>query len=298
MASGVYVITNKKNGKVYIGSTNDFERRWGEHKDALCKGVHGNGHLQGAWDIYGEIMFEFGILEYLDNFEELPLAEQFWMDLYREGDKELYNIALTTDCPMRGRKMSEESRRKMSKSQKGKIVSKETRRKLSEAMKGKPGTNLGKKFSEEHKRKMSEAQKGRKHSKETRRKMSAAAQNCSEETRRRRSEAHKGKKHSEETRRKMSESHKGRPGAMLGRKCGPLSKEHRRKISNTLMGHSVSDEARRRISEGHRGKKHSEEHKRKIAESNKGGKRTEEQRRRMSDAQKLRRAKERNDDKD
>lgn len=223
MASGIYAIINKKNGKVYIGSTNDFDRRWREHRNDLCKGNHNNSHLQGSWNKCGETMFKFGILEYVDNLEDLVKAEQFWMDIYREEGKELYNFGLAADNPWRGCK----------------------------------------------------------HTKESKQRMSAIAQNCSEETRRRRSEAHKGKKPSKETRQRMSKSHKGQPGAMLGRKCGPLSEEHKHKISNTLMGHPVSDESRRKIAEGHRGEK-----------------RTEEQRRRMSDAQKVRRAKERNDDKD
>ena len=32
MMVGIYKITNKLNGKVYIGQSNDIERRWAEHK--------------------------------------------------------------------------------------------------------------------------------------------------------------------------------------------------------------------------------------------------------------------------
>jgi hypothetical protein len=67
--------------------------------------------------------------------------------------------------------ISEETRHKMSESQKGKKRSEETKNKMREV-------KLGKVFSEEHKRKMSEWQKGKKrqpHSEETKRKMSEAA---------------------------------------------------------------------------------------------------------------------------
>jgi len=32
MISGIYKITNKVNGKVYIGQSVDIERRWKEHR--------------------------------------------------------------------------------------------------------------------------------------------------------------------------------------------------------------------------------------------------------------------------
>ena len=81
--SGIYTITNANNGKVYIGCTGRFERRWYEHKQALLLGSHCNVHLQYSWNKYGQDAFEFGILEYLDNLEELPLAEQFWCGVYQ-----------------------------------------------------------------------------------------------------------------------------------------------------------------------------------------------------------------------
>ena len=75
--------------------------------------------------------------------------------------------------PMEGKKHSEETRKKMSKAQKGRVQTEETRKKISKA-------NKGKLLLEETIRKISEAAKDRKHSEETRMKMS---------------EAHKGKKH-------------------------------------------------------------------------------------------------------
>ena len=88
-----------------------------------------------------------------------------------------------------------------SKALKGKKFSEEARRKMAEAKKGKPSPNKGKKMSEESKKKNSEAHKGKK---------------ASEESKRKNSEAHKGKpsgnrgKHfSEETKKKLSEARKG-----------------------------------------------------------------------------------------
>ena len=88
-----------------------------------------------------------------------------------------------------------------SKAMKGKKCSEETRRKMSNAKKGKPGPNKGRKMSEESKKKNMEAHKGKK---------------ASEESKRKNSEAHKGKpsgnrgKHfSEGTKKKLSEARKG-----------------------------------------------------------------------------------------
>ena len=57
---------------------------------------------------------------------------------------------------------------------KGKKFSEEARRKMAEAKKGKPSPRKGKKLSGETKKKLSESHKGKKMSAETRRKMSAA----------------------------------------------------------------------------------------------------------------------------
>lgn len=61
----------------------------------------------------------------------------------------------------KGKKMSEEQKKKISETQKVKKGSEEARRKMSERMKGKNHPFYGKHHSEETRRKMSEAQKGR-----------------------------------------------------------------------------------------------------------------------------------------
>jgi len=113
MFAGIYAISNTINNKIYIGSTNDLERRWCEHQHALRQNKHGNCHLQSSWDKHGEKAFEFIVLECLDDLDELVKAEQFWMDFYREGGKELYNFGMAADNPMRGRTHTEEAKRKM-----------------------------------------------------------------------------------------------------------------------------------------------------------------------------------------
>ena len=76
--------------------------------------------------------FEFGVLEYLDGPEEPHLAEQFWMDIYREEGKSLYNLGLVARNPTLGIHHTEETRRRMSEANKGRRHTEETRRKMSE----------------------------------------------------------------------------------------------------------------------------------------------------------------------
>lgn len=50
--AGIYQIRNIVNGKVYIGSAVNIERRWGMHKNRLKAGQHRNIHLQRAGQVW------------------------------------------------------------------------------------------------------------------------------------------------------------------------------------------------------------------------------------------------------
>jgi len=80
-----------------------------------------------------------------------------------------------------GKKHTEKTKKKMSKSATGRKHTKETKKKLSEAKKGENHPNFGKSLSEETRKKISEANKGKpgswtgkKHTEETKKKMSIA----------------------------------------------------------------------------------------------------------------------------
>lgn len=113
--------------------------------------------------------------------------------------------------------------------------SEDTRRKISESEKGKKNHNYGKNLSEETKRKISKAMKGKKMSEDSRKKLSESRKGMviSSETCRKISESHKGKHHSEDSKIKMSESHKGKKYTRYSKH---LSEEHRRKLSESQKG--------------------------------------------------------------
>lgn len=69
MKKAIYKITNKINGKIYIGQTIHPQRRWIEHKQ---KARHSQDkypiHL--AIEKYGENNFTFEIIEWTENYDE------------------------------------------------------------------------------------------------------------------------------------------------------------------------------------------------------------------------------------
>jgi group I intron endonuclease len=111
-----------------------------------------------------------------------------------------------------------------------------------------------------------EGQTGLVHSKETRLKLSAITKAQLAKN----GHPMKGKKHSAESVAKMSESRRGQPSAKKGKKCGPLSDEHKRKISDGNKGKVFSIERRTRISESQKGKNYSEETIQRLRDSHTG----------------------------
>lgn len=97
--SGVYQIKCTSDGKFYIGSAVDVHDRCEHHQSGLRRGDHPNGHLQAAWNKYGEENFEFTALE-LTNRSNLLNAEQGWLDKTKSFKSEIgFNIFNTSGSP-------------------------------------------------------------------------------------------------------------------------------------------------------------------------------------------------------
>lgn len=72
---GIYKITNKFNGKTYIGQSNDIERRFKEHQQ---KGESSRIPLDIAIQKYGKDNFTYEIIEEC-SLEELNQREEYWI---------------------------------------------------------------------------------------------------------------------------------------------------------------------------------------------------------------------------
>jgi len=161
----IYIIQNMVSNKVYVGQTmGKLSDRWGKHKNALNRGVHGNSHLQSAWIKYGAQSFEFALLETYATHDQINEAECFYLEYFRSLGVDLYNIRAggshgthsketreklrvarlkqtppdaTARANMRaaqlGRKLSEATLAKL----RGRVVSEETKAKLRAAGMGK-----------------------------------------------------------------------------------------------------------------------------------------------------------------
>lgn len=53
MITGIYIIKNILNNKIYVGSTIDIKKRWRDHKWHLKENKHHNSHLQASYNKYG-----------------------------------------------------------------------------------------------------------------------------------------------------------------------------------------------------------------------------------------------------
>lgn len=103
---GVYTITNKINGKMYVGSTKRaFRVRWRKHLNALNKNIHHSSKLQNAVNKYGINVFIFEILE-ITEISHTESLERFWLNIL-DTVKNGYNVSYSTIGGCLGCKMSE-----------------------------------------------------------------------------------------------------------------------------------------------------------------------------------------------
>ena len=72
----IYSIRNNINGKLYIGSAIGHYRRKAQHFYLLRRGLHWNKHLQSSYNKYGESIFEFIVIEFIENIEDLQKKEE------------------------------------------------------------------------------------------------------------------------------------------------------------------------------------------------------------------------------
>lgn len=299
----------------YIGSTKtSFNKRWSEHIRDLNKGKHHCAYFQRAWTKYGQLDFEFLILDILEK-EDCIRYEQIYFDTIDHNL--LYNALYIAGAPPKNCKkrmpdkdpvLAKKNRsfaqfERSRKMREGLIpgISDETRQKMSQS-------RIGRKHTEESKKRMTEAQTGRVQSDETKKKLSELAKSnqdrvdklrtvqksnigreISKETREKIAKANFGKHHSDESKDKISKANTGKLKSEKAKeamsiaqtkRCSNPEEIERRRKSSTGKVHT--EEQRRKQSIARIGKTHSEESKRKMSEANTGKSKTDEHKAKLS----------------
>jgi group I intron endonuclease len=105
--------------KAYIGSTVRPDRRWlKEHLPALKRNRHENKELQQAFNELGEEEFYYLTIEAVDDVDNLPKREEFYIRELKENGA-AFNLTISGTPGMRGKKLSAETRHRQSLAKRG-----------------------------------------------------------------------------------------------------------------------------------------------------------------------------------
>ena len=89
----IYKITNKINGKIYIGQTvNTLNHRWNQHIRETFS-IKKRTYFHNAIAKYGVDAFIVEVIEEVDTVEKMNEREVYWISFYQSNDKRYgYNI--------------------------------------------------------------------------------------------------------------------------------------------------------------------------------------------------------------
>ena len=143
---GVYQITDLLNSKVYIGQSDDIERRIRSHFRSLLNNrkIKSNPYFQHSFNKHKMHNFSWRILELCDVIK-LNTREQYWMDKKKAYIRKYgYNIAKYAEASHRGIPCSDNAKQLLSDRFKGRHILKHLsksardkwRRAISNTMKG------------------------------------------------------------------------------------------------------------------------------------------------------------------
>lgn len=93
----IYKITNLVNGKIYIGQSKDYKKRWNEHKCRANNKYQTNQIITKAINKYGFENFKFEILDSAKTPEELNNLECYYIQKLNSLTPNGYNIVAFSD---------------------------------------------------------------------------------------------------------------------------------------------------------------------------------------------------------
>ena len=131
--TGIYVITNDIDARVYIGSATSFKQRYAVHKKKITHNEGCNPKLKNFANKYGIEHLTFSAVHACEK-EDLLKMEQLYLDIFQPFDDNGFNIARKAGSPI-GYKHTQEAKDKM-KGRPGHVWDEEHKKLFSEMKKG------------------------------------------------------------------------------------------------------------------------------------------------------------------
>jgi len=96
--SGIYVIINLINKKMYVGASKDVGKRWNGHKEAMYKKSHNHYPLYVDMKKYGARNFIIALLEIVPDYTQLKSKEEYWIKKLETIKEDIgYNIEISRE---------------------------------------------------------------------------------------------------------------------------------------------------------------------------------------------------------
>jgi hypothetical protein len=104
---GIYRITNKANGRFFVGASLNLKGAFNSATFQLDYGMHRNWELQAAYTEFGKENFVFEVLDHLppkedpayDYSGDLKVLEEMWLDKLQPYGERGYNREKTGSPP-------------------------------------------------------------------------------------------------------------------------------------------------------------------------------------------------------
>jgi group I intron endonuclease len=109
--TGIYVITNDIDARIYIGSATSFKQRYAVHKKKIIHNEGCNPKLKNFANKYGIEHLTFSAVHACEK-EDLLKVEQLYLDIFQPFDDNGFNIARKAGSPI-GYKHTQEAKDKM-----------------------------------------------------------------------------------------------------------------------------------------------------------------------------------------